>query len=233
MSDVDDVVKELKAKADPDWKKGMGKGGIKTDKALGVSVPDIREIAKSYRKDHELALALWKTGIHEARLLAPMVDDPARLTEKQMEAWVRDFDSWDVCDQCVMTLFDRAPDAYEKAVEWSEREEEFVKRAGFTLIASLAVHDKKADDERFLAFLPVLERGATDERNFVKKAVNWALRQIGKRSIALNGPAIRSAERMAKMGSKAAKWVAADALKELKGEAVQKRLKEKAAKGKR
>jgi 3-methyladenine DNA glycosylase AlkD len=232
VSNVDDVVRALKARAVPSSKAGMARFGIQVEKALGVRVPIIRDIAKCYKKDHGLALALWRTGIHEARLLASMVDDPSELTENQMEAWVRDFDSWDVCDQCIMNLFDRAPNAYEKAIEWSEREEEFVKRAGFALMASLAVHDKKAEDERFIPFLKAIERGSTDERNFVKKAVNWALRQIGKRNMALNEGAVTTAERISKKGSKAARWVAADALRELKGPAVQKRLKERAARRK-
>jgi len=229
MTDVKLVLRELESRAVPSSKAGMARFGISVDRALGVRVPVIRDIAKMHKKDHGLALALWKTGIHEARLLASMVDDPSELTENQMEAWVKDFDSWDVCDQCVMNLFDSAPNAYEKAIEWSEREEEFVKRAGFALMASLAVHDKKAEDGRFTAFLKAIEKGSTDERNFVKKAVNWALRQIGKRNMELNERAVAVAERIGKKGSKAARWVAADALRELKGPAVQKRLKAKGA----
>jgi 3-methyladenine DNA glycosylase AlkD len=154
-----------------------------------------------------------------------MVDDPARVDTRQMEAWARDFDSWDVTDQCVMNLFEKIPVAWDKAVEWSVAEREFVKRAGFVLMARLAVSDKKAEDRRFLDFFPQLRRGAEDERNFVKKAVNWAVRQIGKRNARLNREALRLCRDLLKMDSKSARWIATDAIKELESEAVQERLR--------
>jgi 3-methyladenine DNA glycosylase AlkD len=152
------------------------------------------------------------------------VDDPQHVTEEQMEAWVRDFDSWDICDQVCSNLFDRTLFAYRKVVEWSGRDEEYVKRAGYVLMAALAVHDKKASDEVFLAFLPIIKAGAADERNFVKKAVNWALRQIGKRNAKLNRDAIKAAEEIRKINAKSARWIASDALRELTSEAVARKM---------
>ncbi|MFH1199825.1 MAG: DNA alkylation repair protein [Candidatus Micrarchaeota archaeon] len=219
------IVRSLKSRRNAANIAGMARFGISTKNTLGVSVPVLRSMAMEIGKDHELALQLWKTGIHEARLLAGFIDDPAKVTEAQMESWAADFDSWDTTDQVCGNLFDRTPFAYNKAVEWSAREEEFVKRAGFALMAALAVHDKKAGDGKFLKFLPIIAREATDERNFVRKAVNWALRQIGKsRNRRLHAAAIASAKEIARTDSKAAKWIAADALRELAGPAVQKRL---------
>ncbi len=183
--------------------------------ALGVAVPDIRRIAKLAGKDHALAAKLWASGVHEARQLAAMVDDPALVTEEQAEAWVAAFDSWDLCDG-VFVLFEQAPFAWQKAFEWAEREEEFVKRAGFVLVAGLAVHDKRALDDVFLAYLPVIRRHANDERNFVKKAVNWTLRQIGKRNEALRQAAMSFAEEIQADGTRSGRWIAADALRELR-----------------
>jgi 3-methyladenine DNA glycosylase AlkD len=168
---------------------------------------------------------LWKTGIAEARMVAAMVDEPDKLTEEQMEEWVKDFNSWDVCDQVCMNLFEKNRLAWKKIIDWSAREEEFVKRTAFSLIACLAWHDKKASDEKFIQLLPVIMRGATDERNFVKKAVNWALRNIGKRNLNLNEAAINTAKEIQRIDSKAARWVASDTLRELTGEAVQTRLR--------
>ncbi len=197
--------------------------GIPNDSALGITIPALRTLARTVGLDHDLALQLWETGIHEARLLAAFIDDPARVTESQLERWVSDFDSWDICDG-VCGLFERTPLAWAKAVEWSAREEEFVRRAAFTLVAGFAVHDKDAPDTRFLAFLPIIHERSTDDRNFVKKAVNWALRNIGKRNRALNSAAIEMAEQIRADGSRAGRWIAADALRELRGEAVQARL---------
>lgn len=166
-------------------------------------------------KDHFLAQELWASGIHEARILAGMIDEPEAVSEEQMDSWVKDFDSWDVCDQVCGNLFDRTPCAYKNAVEWSKRKEEFVKRAGFVMMAELAVHDKTAMDKEFLRFFTLVKREATDERNFVQKAINWALRQIGNRSRSLNRKAIETAKEIQKMDSKAARWIAADALREL------------------
>jgi 3-methyladenine DNA glycosylase AlkD len=224
MKTFDEIMQRLKSLSDPEAVKGMARFGINPENTYGVSIPNLRKIAKEAGKDHDLAQELWASGIHEARVLAGMVDDPKLVTEAQMEAWVKDFDSWDVCDQVCMNLFDKVPLAWQKVSEWSEREEEFVKRAAFALIACLVWHDKKTEDEKFLALLPVIIKGATDERNFVKKAVNWALRHIGKRNQSLNKAAIETAKEIQAIDSKAARWIAADALRELTGEAVQKRL---------
>lgn len=210
------IVKKLEKLSVPRAREGMARFGINTENALGVSVPNLRKMAREVGKDRELALQLWDTKIHEARILASMVDDPTLVTGEQMEAWVRDFDSWDLCDQCCANLFEETKFAYQKAVEWSSRKEEFVKRAGFVLMARLAVSGKKAGDKEFLKFLPVIKREACDERNFVKKAVNWALRQIGKRNSVLSKAAIETAKEIQKMDSKSAMWIASDALRELR-----------------
>jgi len=222
--EVEEIIRKLKALSNPEAVKGMARFGINPRNTFGISIPNLKNLAKEIGKNHKLALNLWQTGIHEAKILAGFIDDHRQVTEEQMEKWVNDFDSWDVCDQVCGYLFDKTPYAYPKACEWSEREEEFVKRAGFVLMACLAVHDKKAPDEKLEAFLPVIKREATDERNYVKKAVNWALRQIGKRNLYLNGKAIEVAEEISEIDSKSARWIAADALRELKSEMIQKRL---------
>lgn len=224
---LDQVLKELKSKANPKNVEGMARFGISRDGTLGISIYDLRPMAKRIGVDHALAGELWATGIHEARLLAGFIDDPEMVSEKQMEAWAADFDSWDVVDQVCSSLFDRTELAYAKAVEWSAREEEFVKRAGFVLMAALSVHDKKSPDKAFEKFFPIIVRESKDERNFVKKAVNWALRQIGKRSPALNKKAVEVGERISKIDSRSARWIAADALRELKSDKVKRRLAEK------
>jgi 3-methyladenine DNA glycosylase AlkD len=221
---ADDIIKTLRGLGSARGRNGMARFGISVDNALGISVTQLRRVAKNIRRDHALAQSLWATGIHEARILASIIDVPAEVTQKQMEAWAAAFNSWDLVDQCCGNLFDKTPYAWDKAIEWSGRSEEFVKRAGFSLMAYLAVHDKKSPDNRFEAFLPVIEREATDDRNFVKKAVNWALRQIGKRNARLNDTAIRRAERINKLDSRSARWIAADALRELRKPAVQQRL---------
>lgn len=208
------LIERLRAAGKPENIAGMARFGINPAGTLGVSIPFIRGLARG-RRDHELAQELWASGIHEARILAAMVDDPVLVTDEQMEAWARDFDSWDVCDQVCMNLFDRTPAAFDKAVEWAGREEEFVKRAGFALMACLAWHHKTAADEKFIALLPVIHRESHDRRNYVKKAVNWALRQIGKRNRRLNQAAIETARAIATSDSAAARWIAADALREL------------------
>jgi 3-methyladenine DNA glycosylase AlkD len=225
LASVKDVLDKLRSKARPDQLAGMARYGISIERRLGVSVPDMRKLAKEMGQDHNLALELWKTGIAEARMVAAMVDDPAKLTEEQMEDWVKDFNSWDVCDQVCMNLFERNQLAWKKIIDWSAREEEFVKRAAFSLIACLAWHDKKASDEKFIELFPVIVRGATDERNFVKKAVNWALRNIGKRNLNLNEAAIGAAKEIGRLDSRAARWVASDTIRELSSEAVQTRLR--------
>ena len=219
-----DILAQLRAKADPANLEGMARYRISVQNRLGLPMPELRRIAKAAGKDHATALELWDTGIAEARIVASLVAVPKQLTEEQMEAWVKDFDSWDVCDQVCINLFEKSPLARRKIVEWSSREEEFVKRAAFALLACVAWHDKGAADEELIAFLPVIVRGATDERNFVKKAVNWALRTIGKRNRPLNQAAIQTAREIQRLDSKAARWIAADALRELESEKVQERL---------
>ncbi|MCX6801562.1 MAG: DNA alkylation repair protein [Candidatus Diapherotrites archaeon] len=223
----EEIIKELKKNADPKNVEGMARFGISPKGTFGVCTPKLWDISKKAGKDHALALKLWASGYHEARILACMIDEPEKASEKQLDKWAEDFDSWDTCDQCCMRLFRETPFAYRKVVEWSSRKEEFVKRTSFSLMAILAVGDKKASDKEFEKFLPIIKRESVDERNYVKKAVNWALRQVGKRNLALNKKAIATAKEIQKMDSKSAKWIAADALRELQGEAVQKRLKEK------
>jgi 3-methyladenine DNA glycosylase AlkD len=221
------VLDRLKALSNPDNVAGMARFGINPHNTLGISVVTLQQIAKEIGRDQILALELWDTGIHEARLLASFIADPHQMTEALLEDWVKDFDSWDICDQ-VCGLFARTPYAHAKAHEWSRRPETFVKRAGFVLMATLAVHDKRAPDERLAQFLPIIAREAADERNFVRKAVNWALRQIGKRSLMLNTQAIETARQIQLMESKAARWISADALRELASAPVQARLLTKA-----
>jgi len=220
-----DILEELRSLADPAGREGMARFGINAERALGIRVPKLRAIGRSVGKDHDLAAELWASGIHEARLLACFVDDPTLVTEAQMEAWAAEFDSWDLVDQCCGNLFDRTPFAYDKAAEWAGREEEFVKRAGFAMMAELAVHDKEAPDDRFETFLPLIEREAPDRRTFVRKAVNWALREIGKRNTALHAAAIACGERVLASGVRSARWVASDAMRELRSDAVRTRLR--------
>lgn len=204
---------------------GMARYGINPKKLYGVAIPALRKLAKEAGIDHKLAAGLWKTGVHEARILASMVDDPDKVSERQADNWAKEFDSWDVCDQCCNNLFRKTRFAYKKCVKWSRAEKEFVKRAGFVLMATLAVGDKKAPDERFLRFLPLIKREAKDERNFVKKAVNWALRQIGKRNRRLHAAALKTAGEIAAMECKSARWIAGGAMRELTSQAVIKRIK--------
>jgi 3-methyladenine DNA glycosylase AlkD len=225
MASAKDVLDKLQSKAQPEQLIGMAKYGMTVEQRLGVSVPDMRKLAKEIGRDHKLALDLWRTGIAEARIVAGMIDDPDKLSDEQMEDWVKGINSWDVCDQVCMNLFEKNPLAWKKIADWSEREEEFVKRTAFSLIACLAWHDKKASDEKFIELLPVIIRGATDERNFVKKAVNWALRNIGKRNLNLNEAAINTAKEIQRLNSKAARWVASDTLRELESDAIQSKLR--------
>ncbi|WP_343672408.1 DNA alkylation repair protein [Chitinophaga sp.] len=213
--DVSEITDLLKEKANTRYHAGMLRFGIDNEKALGVKIPEVRKLAKIIRKDHELALRLWDTDIHEARILATLVADPKLVTPQLIDSWAKDFTSWDICDHACGNLFDRTPFAIEKALELSQHDGEFVKRAGFVLMAGLAVHDKKADNKMFIQFFPVIEREAWDKRNFVKKAVNWALRQIGKRNQTLLPLAIQCAERILLQDNKTAKWIAGDALREL------------------
>jgi 3-methyladenine DNA glycosylase AlkD len=221
---LDEVLKKLRKMGNQESRKGMDRYGINTKNALGISIYKLRPFSKEIGRDHSLALKLWKTKIHEARLLAAFIDEPEKVTEKQMESWVEDFNSWDIVDLTVSDLFDKTPFAWKKAVEWTSRNGEFVKRAGFVFMAALAVHDKKAPDSKFTKFFPLIKKHSTDERNFVKKAVNWALRGIGKRNLSLNKQAIKLAEEIKKIDDKTARWIASDALRELQSEKVQKRL---------
>jgi len=229
----EDIITYLEAQADPDAVKGMAKVAITGQSVYGVSLPIMRELAKKIGKDHELALRLWRNNNRETRILAPMIENPEHVTEEQMESWVLDFDSWEVCDQCCMNLFEKLPSIHLKAEEWAGREEKFVKRTGFVLMARLAVSDKKAGDDLFNEFFPYIKKGALDDRNFVKKAVNWALRQIGKRNLTLNIKAIELAEELSASSYKSARWVALDALRELKSPAVRDRLIKKAEKNRK
>jgi 3-methyladenine DNA glycosylase AlkD len=221
---LDEVLAKLKALAKPDQLEGMARYGMAIERRLGVSIPDLRKLAKTLGKNQSLALDLWRIGFAETKILAAMVDEVEKVDARQMEDWVKGFDSWDVCDQVCMNLFEKTPLAWKKILDWSEREEEFVKRAAFALIACLAWHDKTAEDEKFIRLFPVIKRGATDERNYVKKAVNWALRNIGKRNLNLNKAATKLAKQIQQMDSKAAQWIAADAIRELESAAVQRRL---------
>lgn len=216
MSTAAELVAHLRSLRNETNIAGMRRFGIApAGEQLGISVTDLRQIARPHRRDHALALELWASGIHEARILATIVDDPRAVTRGQMESWVRDCDNWAVTDGLAF-LFDRTPFAEEKAHAWSRRRAEFVKRAGFSLMAGMATHRKELPDAVFLGFLPVIAREATDERNFVKKAVNWALRGIGKRNAPLRAAAIAAAERIREMDSRSARWIAADALRELR-----------------
>jgi len=222
------ILRYLKAHANSANVEGMARFGINPRGTLGLSMPFLRQTAKRIGVDHRLALRLWSSGIHEARILAALIDDPARVTPAQMDRWIGDFDSWDVCDQVCGNLFDRTPFARRKAAAWARKKPEYERRAGFALMAALAWHDKQADDEVFLGYLTVIERYAFDERNFVKKAVNWALRNIGKRGRALHKAAVACARRIAKQDSRTARWVAADALRELTDPKVIARMSDRA-----
>jgi 3-methyladenine DNA glycosylase AlkD len=235
---VEGILAELRSQGTRARRTAMARYGIDVRDAFGITLWDLRKVAARLGTDHRLALALWDTGNHEARLLAVFVDDPAAVTAHQLEAWAKSFNSWDICDQATTSLFDLTGHAWTKAVEWAGRDEEWVKRGGFALMAGLAVHDKAAADEAFRELLPVIEREASDERNFVKKAVNWALRNIGKRNERLNASAVACARRIlaaaneraggAKGGdaaARSARWVATDALRELESAKVQARLR--------
>jgi 3-methyladenine DNA glycosylase AlkD len=222
------VLRELKGLADPKVRAKMAYFGVHVAKAHGITAPLLHRFAKHIGKDHQLARELWLSGIHEARILATLIGEPEKVSAAEMESWVRDFDSWDVVDAACCYLYAHSKLAWKMALVWNHRREEFVKRASFSLVAYLSYKDKEAPDARFVQFLRVIEREAYDERNFVRKAVNWALRNIGKRNVRLNREAILAAERIRKQDSSAARWVAADALRELQGDAVQARLRRKA-----
>jgi 3-methyladenine DNA glycosylase AlkD len=219
----DMVIARLESMGSERDRQGMGYFGINVDNALGISIYELRKVAKEIGKDHDLALQLWDSGIHEARILASYIEDPHQMTEAQMERWVADFDSWDLCDQ-VCGLFEETPFVHQKIDEWSRREEEFVKRASFALIAGVAVHDKKAPDELFEGFFLLIVEQSKDDRNFVKKAVNWALRNVGKRNHSLNQHAIAIAAELKGSSNRAARWIGSNAYRELTSNKVQDRL---------
>jgi 3-methyladenine DNA glycosylase AlkD len=229
--EVDEILRWLERRGSRRNVLGMARYGIRSQKAFGVSMATMTPLVKRLGKDHTLALSLWATGWHEARILAALVDEPSRVTKPQMNGWVRDFDNWAVCDGVCFHLFDRTPFAWDKASRWAASPREFVKRAGFALMASLAAHDRTARDERFLEFLPLIEEGARDERNFVSKAVNWALRQIGKRNLVLHPAAMSTARRLASSEDAPRRWVGKDALRELTSTAVRERLESRDARG--
>jgi 3-methyladenine DNA glycosylase AlkD len=222
------IIQEMRRLGEKRNVEGMARFGIVAKDVYGVSKPKLDALARHIPIDHALALELWRSGVHDARIFAGMIDDPKQVTASQMEAWVSDFDNWDVCDGTCCHLFVFAAPAWQKAIEWTSRKKEFEKRAGFALMAYLAYRDKTAPDSKFLKLLPIIRRECHDDRNFVRKAVNWSLRNIGKRNRALNRAAIREAERIRKTDSRAARWIAADALRELRCEAVQQRLRKKA-----
>ena len=219
------ILQKLKTHGSRENIEGMARFGITTERRLGVSVPEMRRIARECGKDHPLSIRLWNSGIPEARIVASMIADPSEMTAAEMDRWVSEFDSWDVCDQVCMNLFERTPFAGKKIRQWSRREEEFVRRAAYALIACLAWHDKDAPDVVFTGFLPIIKRGATDERNFVKKSVNWALRNVGKRNTRLNRAAVSTAKEISRLDSKSARWIGADAIRELTSAAVQRRIR--------
>ena len=218
------VLSTLKELGDPANVAGMARFGIKPAVALGASKPALRRLAKDLGQDHDLAQELWASGVHEARVLASMIDHPAEVTADQMDEWANDFDNWDVCDQCCLNLFWKTAFACEKAEDWAAGDREFVKRAGFVLMACLAIHDKKAEDGEFKRFLSIIEREASDDRNYARKAVNWALRQIGKRNADLRQEAIEVALGLQQVESKSARWIGSDALRELTSDAVRRRV---------
>lgn len=215
-----EILDHMNSCANPDTRTGMARFGVPTTNALGISIPTLRRLAKQIGRDHQLALSLWETGIHEARILAGMIDVPDQVTESQMESWAADFDSWDVCDQVCNNLFRKTGFAYKKSLEWCTREEEYVKRAGFALAACLAVGDKKSGDVFFEQFFPHIVKQAVDDRNFVKKAVNWALRQIGKRNKRLHQMALETAHALRENTSPSARWIARDAIRELESQKI-------------
>ena len=224
---VDDVLARIRAHASPSYAAGAAHFGIVTDGRYGLSAPVMRKLAKEIGRNHELALELWLTGQPEARHIACMIADPAKLTSATADRWARDLNSWDICDNFAYDLMSRTSMRWTKPAVWARSKHEYVRRAAFALIAGNAVHDKAAPDSVFTPMLALIKDASTDDRNFVKKAVNWALRQIGKRNIALNRRAIATAERIRRLDSRAARWIAADALRELQRAAVQSRLRQR------
>jgi 3-methyladenine DNA glycosylase AlkD len=232
------MVAELRHKGTKKARDGMARFAIPSDKAVGVTVADLQKLAKQIRKEqheqrHDLAEALWQSDVYEARMLATLIDDPAQVTPAQMDRWCKDFDNWAICDTACFHLFDRTPHAWKKVKQWSSRKPEFEKRAAFAVLWGLTVHDKQADDERFAQSLPLIENAANDERNFVKKAVNMALRAIGKRSQSLNTAAIAVAEQLAASTNATSRWIGKDAIRELRSESLRRRLQHQRNRGSR
>jgi 3-methyladenine DNA glycosylase AlkD len=226
-----EILRHLQSLSNSDNVAGMARFGISAKTVYGVSLPHLKRLARQIGKDHLLAQELWSSGAHEARLLACFIENPGEVTRRQMDRWASDFDNWAVCDGCCLHLFAKVPFAQEKAAAWCVRNPEFVRRAGFSMMAVLAVHDKKAADDLFLQWLRLVKDASSDERNFVKKAVNWALRQIGKRNPRLNKAAVRTAKEIQKVNSTSARWIAADALRELLSDEVQTRLQKRERRG--
>lgn len=212
---VKEIIAELKSNGNEHNRQGMKRFGIEVEKAFGVNVKTMRKLAKAIGRNQELSLALWESGYHEARIVAFLIGEPEKVTQKQMDSWAAEFNSWDICDGCCNNLFDKSKYAYRKIEEWSSSEKEFVRRAGFSLLAVMSVHDKKADDKIFLKYFPLIEKYSFDDRNYVKKAVNWALRQIGKRGMMLNEKAVEVCLRLKKSELRAARWIGSDAYREL------------------
>jgi 3-methyladenine DNA glycosylase AlkD len=223
----DEILKRLKSLSNPRNVAGMARYGINPENTYGISIPNLRAMVKEIGRNHSLAQQLWMSGIHEARILATMIDNPKEVTEEQMEQWVKDFNSWDVCDQCIANLFGKTRFAYQKAIEWSSRNEEFVKRAGFVLMTRLVHPPHKNSASQAAEFLSIISREAKDNRNFVKKAVNWALRHIGKQNLAMNMLALATAKEILTLDNQSARWIATDAIRELTSEDVQKKLRKK------
>jgi 3-methyladenine DNA glycosylase AlkD len=218
LQTAEEIILLLKENGNPKNVEGMARFGINPETALGITIAFQRNLAKQISKDHKLAQELWKSGIHEARILSTIIDEPDKVTKSQMDKYVNDFNSWDLCDQCCNNLFWKTDFAIEKSFEWIENEKEFIRRAGFVIIAVLSVHNKQMTNKDFLKYFPLIEKYSVDERNFVKKAINWALRQIGKRNLELNKEAIKLCEKLISLESKSAKWIAKDALRELTSE---------------
>lgn len=229
---ANEVVAALRQLATEQTRDGMTRYAIPNDKAFGVLMGDLQKLAKQVGRNHDLALALWETGWYEARMITAFIDEPERVTKAQMDRWCREFDNWAICDTLCFKLFDRTPHAWSRVVQWSTKKDEYVKRAAFALLASLSGHDKSATDKQFLDCLPLIERAATDERNFVKKGVSWALRGLGRRNATLNKAALELAERLANSNDASSRWIGRDALRDLKGRVAQKQLAARQSAGK-
>jgi 3-methyladenine DNA glycosylase AlkD len=227
LTTAKEIITQLRSLGDEHNLAGMARYGIRTERSFGVKGTDLKQLARRYKGDHALALALWNTGWREARILAAYIGDPKAVTPELMNAWAKDFDSWDVCDTATNQLFRYTPYAYEKVLEWCVSDDLFVRRAGFALMAGMALKSSRLSNEEYEPFFDQIRSTATDSRNMVKKAVNWALRQIGKRNIVLNKRAIAVAEELLSTGDPTARWIASDALRELRSEPVQSRLRGK------